>query len=80
MQTPKKTSVRVTRLKDVATHLRLLAGAVDHLELLWEEWTPDSKQRSLREVDKTAVAIGNESGRLKSFRKKAAQRKVQAQT
>ena len=22
---------------DVATHLRLLAGAIDHLELLWDE-------------------------------------------
>lgn len=80
MQTTKKTIVRVTRLNDVARHLRLLAGAIDHLELLWEEWTPDSKQELVMEVDKIAVAIVNESGRLKSFRKKAAQRKVQAQT
>jgi len=76
MQTPKKRIVRVTRLEDVARHLRLLAGAIDHLERLWEEWTPDSKLKLLRDVDKIAIAIGNESGRLKRFREKAARRKV----
>jgi hypothetical protein len=75
MQTPRKI-VRVARLRDVARHLRVLADAVDRAEHLWEDFTPESKQKLARDLAKMAVVLGNESGRLKKFREKVIQRKV----